>query len=306
MEKKIKDLFGVPAPDHAVIKVRDNSSGPVPAVGDYVFDALVLKKVLLWLGNQTPRRNLFIIGQAGVGKTSFILEAAGRLNIPVWGISCSGKTRFEHLVGTLALVNGATEWVDGPLTAAMRSGGIFLANEISRMDPGEQMRLVDVLDSRARLAIPETGEIVEPGQTFRFAATGNSGGFGDESGAYAGERSGSLAFYDRFIKIVMKPLSEAEETALLKSQVPALTDTIVATMVRLAKEIRGGFVGNGGALRVNLSPRALLDWGKLMEEYRAFSGVDPIRESLMDTVLNGAPEDDAKVVINLLDKWLQP
>lgn len=303
---KIRDLFNVQAPEQAVVETREPGPYTPEADPHYQFNLVILKKVFMWLSNNTPVRNIFILGDAGTGKTSLILEVAARLGIEVWSMSCSGKTRFTDLVGTLTIdESGATRFVDGPLTAAARSGGIFLANEITRMEAGEQMRLVDILDGRARLTIPETGEVVIPHHNFRVAVTGNSGGFGDDSGAYAGERRGSLAFFDRFIKLALPPLEENDEVALVMRYAPSLREEIVLGMVKLARDIRKGFVGNGGGLQITLSTRSLIAWGRLTEEYAHFSGVDPIREALHDTLLNGAPSDDRAAVLELFDNWLK-
>lgn len=305
--EKISALFGIPAPDHVVLEVAEPGLNTPAKDAGYVFEILTLKKLLLWLSKDAPCKNLILIGDAGVGKTSAVLEVAARLGRQVWSISCSGRTRFADLVGTLVIdKSGATRFVDGPLTSALRAGEIFLGNEITRMDAGEQMRLVDVLDGRSRLTIPETGEVVIPHPNFRFAATGNSGGFGDESGAYAGEKVGSLAFGDRFIRIVMTGLGEEDEKKMLLSYVPGLTAEIAAGMVKLAREVRRGFIGNGGGLRVTISPRSLVRWGQLVEAYSAMSGIDsPLEEALMDAVLNGAPEDDHKTVLEVLRNWIQ-
>jgi cobaltochelatase CobS len=307
MKRKISELFGIAAPDHAVIEIPDAPpSGPVPtADSNYVFDATLLKKIQVWLSPEAPRKNLMIIGHAGVGKTSFILEVAARLLIPVWGLSCSGKTRFEHLIGAMGLADGKTVWSDGPLLAAMRHGGIFLGNEMSRMDAGEQMRLVDVLDKRGRFTVPDTGEVIEIHPSFRFAATGNTGGFGDDCGAYPGERAGSLAFGDRFMKIEMVPMAKELELAMLEKNASALPANLRQGMVDLAEKVRASFVGNGGPLRITISPRALIDWGTLACRYRLISGIEPMKEALIDIVLNGAPSADREVVMDLYDNWMK-
>ena len=302
---KIANLFNVAAPEQAVVEIRQPGLCTPAADPHYQFNLLVLKKVMMWLSENAPVKNLFILGDAGTGKTSLILEVAARLGIEVWSMSCSGKTRFNDLVGTLTIdESGATRFVDGPLAAAARSGGVFLANEITRMEAGEQMRLVDILDGRARLTIPETGEVVIPHPNFRVAVTGNSGGFGDDTGAYAGERRGSLAFFDRFIKLVLPPFEEVDEVGLVMRYAPSLREDIVLGMVRLARDIRKAFVSNGGGLQVTLSTRSLIAWARLTEEYAHFSGVDPIREALHDTLLNGAPSDDRSTVLELFDNWL--
>lgn len=311
MLKKLAEVFGVAAPDHVTIEVADAGNNTPAADQNYIFEPVLLKKVLMWLSPQTPSRNLLLIGDAGVGKTSMVLEVAARLGRQIWSVSCSGRTRFADLVGTLVIdESGATRFADGPLVAAMRTGGIFLANEITRMDAGEQMRLVDVLDDRSRLTIPETGESITPAEGFRFAATGNSGGFGDESGAYAGEKVGSFAFGDRFIRLVVTGLNEEQEKMMLLKAVPSLTEEIAKGMIGLAKMVREKFIGAGGGLRVTITTRSLIRWGHLTVAYSSMTGITDdqgtsvIEKSLMDAVLNGAPQDDQQTVVEIFRNWL--
>lgn len=294
--------FGINAPDHVMVEVLGSSSGAV-IDKNYWFDPQMLKKLLRWVYGQSARRNLMLIGDAGVGKSSVIVEIAGRLNVPVFQMACSGKTRFQHLVGSRELVGGETKWVDGPLTRAMREGGILLMDEVTRLDPGEQMNLAAVLDARSTLTIPDTGEVVKPHPRFRVAATGNSGGFGDESGAYVGEKPSSFAFLDRFQKMRINQMPEDVEITLLK-KVSGLPDEIIALMVRLAKEVRRGFVGAGGGLSVTISPRSMQVWAMEASGYQKLGIKDPVWEALMDTVLNGAPEDNIKTIKELYDQWI--
>ena len=306
---KLSALFGVAAPDAAVIRVREQrpelASAYPEADPDYVFQPLLLKKLLRWIDGLSARRNVLLFGGAGVGKTSVVLEIAARLNIPVFNMACSGKTRFAHLVGSRELVGGETVWRDGPLTRAMRHGGIFLANEITRMDPGEQLDLADVLDGTSRLVVPDTGEVVLPDPQFRFAGTGNSAGFGDDTGAYVGEKESSFAFVDRFQKYEVLPLEEAEERKLLQRVAAHLTEDVRSFMLRFARESRTSFVGNGGGLRLALSTRSLIVWAQETEGYARIKGIDPMREALMDTLLNGTPQDEKATLLELYDRWLK-
>lgn len=304
-KQKIKDLFGVPAPDEAVVDVPDGVTGPVPPAEHHVFDAVLLKILMLWISPRAPRRNLMLIGNAGTGKTASVLQFAARMQIPVWSLGVSGKTRYEHLVGSLQLKDGNTVWQDGPLLSAWRNGGIFLANELTRMDAGEQMRLVDALDKQGRITIGETGEVVEKHPVFRFAATGNSGGFGDETGAYVGEKVSSFAFMDRFMVEEVMPLAEDAEIELVRKCAPTLTDDIIRGMVTLARTVRDSFVGNGGALRITISPRALCDWACLTAELRTMKGVEPIGKALDIIVLNGKPSEDVQVVKEIFTNWIK-
>lgn len=299
---KISALFGINAPDHVCVEVLGDAPGTA-IDPDYWFDPAMLKKLLRWVYGESSRRNLLLIGDAGVGKSSVIVEIAGRLNIPVYQLACSGKTRFQHLVGSRELVGGETKWVDGPLTRAMREGGILLMDEVTRMDTGEQMNLAAVLDARSALTIPDTGEVVRPHPRFRVAATGNSGGFGDESGAYAGEKPSSFAFLDRFQKMRVNPMPTAVEVDLLR-KASGLPDEIIALMSRLATEVRKSFVGAGGGLSVTISPRSMQVWAMEAAGYQKLGIKDPVWEALMDTVLNGAPEDNIKTIQELYTQWV--
>ena len=310
MSNTIENLFGIPGAS-APIQVRERIDGipaqAYPAVSaGYVFQLLLLKKLLRFLLGNPARRNAMLIGEPGVGKTSIVNEIASRLNIPVFSLACSGKTRFSHMVGGYEIVGGNTQWRDGPLVMAMRHGGIFLANEITRLDSGEQMNLAEVLGSRASITIPDTGEVVMADPNFRFIATGNSGGYGDDSGVYHGERISSVAFLDRFQVFKVGHMDATDEQALLQKLAPSLPVAIVEGMVKLAGEVRKNFVGRGGTLRVIMSTRSLCVWAMETVGYSKISGiVDSAREALLDTSLNGAPEDEASAVLEIWDRWVK-
>lgn len=294
--------FGVMVPDTVMVETIPSPTSP-KIDQNYWFHPILLKKILRWVYGQSARRNILLIGDAGVGKSSLVLEVAARLGVPIFQMACSGKTRFQHLVGSRELVNGETKWVDGPLTRAMRDGGILLLDEVTRLDPGEQMNLASVLDGRSVLTIPDTGEVVQPHELFRVAATGNSGGFGDESGAYVGEKPSSFAFLDRFQKFKIESMPMQEEIKLLQ-KISGLPQQIVTSMVKLADEVRKNFVGQGGGLSVTISPRSLQAWAMEAVGYQKMGVKNPIKEALMDTILNGAPEDSTSTIIELYEQWL--
>lgn len=303
-----KVLFGwSEIPDEHVMEVLDRESNQSIDV-NYVFNKLLVKKMIQWISSKPVKKNLYLAGDSGIGKTSSILEFAARMGRDAYAISCSGKTRFEDLVGSMQINgNGETVFVDGPLTKAYRNGDIFVANEISRMDAGEQMRLVDVLDERSSLTITQTGEILEAHPNFRFAATGNGGAFGDERGVYAGEKRGSVAFYQRFIMPKIPEMTEEQEKSLLLKVAPELGTSIIDLMYKFAVEIRAAFTQ--GTVLTSIPNRSLVTWARLTVEYSKFSEFSrgqsgaAIKEALHDTVLNGAPAEEAATFNELYTKW---
>jgi cobaltochelatase CobS len=292
---KLKDVFGIDAPDTVTIRRPVNKVDHVPKVSKHFFESFDIRRLLMWISVDTPIRNLSIIGGKGVGKSSLIMEFCARMHIPVYSISCSGKTRFQDLVGTLVIdTKGCTKFVYGPLAMAYIHGGVFLANEISRMDAGEQMRFVDCLDHNSRLTVTQTGEILNPHPDFRFACTGNSGGFGDESGAYAGEKTGSSAFQDRFLKIGAVGLPEHLEVELIASIIGI--NGVAKEMVTFSRAVRSINVEKNGGCRIDVSPRATILWAKTAMQYKTMKGVDSFFASFNDVVLEGAPYEDRKTV----------
>lgn len=301
-------------PTTAVVPVR----GPIEGVcataypdadPHYYFDENLLKKLIRFFVGTPARRNLLFIGDSGVGKSSLIEQVATRLGWPVFSIACSGRMRMQHFVGSFDLKNGETRWRDGPLVQAMRCGGVFLADEITRLDHSEQMALAKVLDSGATITIPDTGEVIKASPQFRFCATGNSGGFGDESGAYNGERVSSVAFLDRFQKIKLDYMPADQELALLKrvtASAPAgsqLGDDILTAMIKLANDVRKAFVSRGGDLRTVISTRSLCIWSLETIGYHK-SCKNPLEEALADTILNGCPPNDVQVISELWSNWI--
>ena len=302
--KRYRDWFGIKeAPEAAVVTV-----GPTARKinQNYVFDPIKLKKLAVWISNVPGYRNIFLVGPPGTGKTSILQEFAARMGLAYGSVSCSGDMRYEALFGRRELVNGTTKYVSTGLAERWQNGGIFVLNELFRMDPGEAMRLVDALDENGILTNPETGEILPRHPMFRLAATSNSGGFGDETGSYVGEKSQSFALRDRFVFLQFDRMTETQEREMLLSAVPALKSVpdVVKNMFAVAKIVRDSFVGNGGGLHVDISPRGLVRWGNTIVAYNSMRNMPAFEESFKDTILNGAPEVTVNTVLDIVKEWL--
>lgn len=279
---------------------------------NFIFDKKLLQKALIWLSPAAPRRGFLIAGNAGSGKTSFFKQIAAVKSIEVFEVAGSPSLSYDSLVGTQTLQDGNIQWQDGPLTMAWRRGGIFLINEVTRMSADEQMRLVNQLDRHGSLFIEQTGEQVPMHANFRIAATGNSGMFGDESGAYPGERKASYAFRDRFIVAEYEGLNAEQETNLIVKH-SGIAPDLASRMVSFAGHIRSQFCGGGGSLELSVTPRGMMDWAattQLYSQYFNSTGIPldhnggPVLEALRDIVLNGAPKDQRETIESIWLNWM--
>ncbi|KAF2112738.1 hypothetical protein BDV96DRAFT_580311 [Lophiotrema nucula] len=99
------------------------------------------------------------------------------------------------------------EWADGSLVQAMKTGQLFLLDEISLADDSVLERLNSVLESSRTLLLAEKGPIdslVTASTGFQFLATMNPGGD-------YGKKELSPALRNRFTEIWVPSLSDAED-----------------------------------------------------------------------------------------------
>ena len=230
---------------------------------------------------------LYVYGPAGAGKTSLVKQIAARLRYPVFEVTGHGRLEFADLAGHLTLRNGNMTYEDGPLTLAMRYGGLLLFNELDLTNPDVAAGLNGILDGSPLCLCENGGELVTPHPMFRFCATANTNGSTDESGLYQGTTAQNLAFMDRFVVCeVGYPAPEAEEK-LLAGLAPLLPQDLRSHMIMFANEVRGLFMGEAkgdstNTIEVTLSTRTLLRWADLVVRFQplAQQGIQPVTYAL--------------------------
>ncbi len=239
-------------------------------------------------GPQGAHEPLYVFGPTGCGKTSCIKQLAARLNYPVFEVTGHGRLEFADLVGHLTVKDGNMTFEYGPLALAMRHGAIFLLNEIDLTSPEIAAGLNSVLDGSPLCIAENGGEIIQPHPMFRFVATANTNGAGDDTGLYQGTQRQNLAWLDRFtICEVGYPTADVEKS-LLARRFPSLSEALCATMVEYANEIRKLFMGEAStgnltnAIEVTFSTRSLLRWGDLTVRFQplAHQGIQPVTYAL--------------------------
>jgi nitric oxide reductase NorQ protein len=69
-------------------------------------------------------------GPTGSGKTRFLQHMAWRLGLPLVTVACHEDLTASDLVGRYLFIGNETRWVDGPLTTAVKHGGICYLDEL--------------------------------------------------------------------------------------------------------------------------------------------------------------------------------
>lgn len=121
------------------------------------------------------RLPLLLKGPTGCGKTRFVAHMAARLGRPLYTVACHDDLTAADLTGRHLLVGGDTVWVDGPLTRAVREGGICYLDEVVEARKDVTVVLHPLTDDRRILPLERTGELLNAPDDFMLVASYNPG-----------------------------------------------------------------------------------------------------------------------------------
>ena len=286
-------------------------SSYTPAIDpDYIFHESS-RDLIVWFLN--PTDPLYVFGPTGCGKTSCIKQLVATLNYPVFEVTGHGRLEFADLSGHHTVHKGNMEFEYGPLSLAMKYGGLFLLNEIDLTSPDVAAGLNGILDGSPLCIAENGGEIIVPHANFRFAATANTNGGGDETGLYQGTQRQNLAFSDRFMLCeIGYPNAKVEEN-LLGRKFPDLPETLRKTMINFANEVRKLFMGESSSgditdcLEVTFSTRSLLRWADLTLRFQplARQGIQPVTYAL-DRALAYRASRESRAMLHELAQRMFP
>lgn len=276
-------------PSGTMVRGYATPSAYTPAIDpDYLFHESSRDIVVWFVNPQGLQEPLYVFGPTGCGKTSCIKQLAARLNYPVFEVTGHGRLEFADLVGHLTVKDGNMTFEYGPLALAMRHGAILLLNEIDLTSPEIAAGLNSVLDGSPLCIAENGGEIIQPHPMFRFVATANTNGAGDDTGLYQGAQRQNLAWLDRFTICEVGYPDATVEKKLLAQRLPSLPEALCATMVDYANEVRKLFMGEASSnnltntIEVTFSTRSLLRWGDLTVRFQplAHQGIQPVTYAL--------------------------
>ena len=109
---------------------------------------------------------LLLKGPTGCGKTRFMQYLAWKLSRPLITVSCHDDLSTSDLVGRYLVKGDETIWVDGPLTRAVRAGGICYLDEIVEARKDTVVVIHSLTDDRRMLFIDKTREVIRAHRDF--------------------------------------------------------------------------------------------------------------------------------------------
>lgn len=237
------------------------------------------------------RQNLSVLlkGPTGCGKTRFVEAMAYDLDRSLITVACHDDLTTADLVGRFLLRGGETEWVDGPLTRAVREGAICYLDEVVEARQDTTVVLHPLADYRRQLPIERLGITLDAAPGFCLVVSYNPG-----------------------YQSVLKDLKDSTRQRMVAIEfgfpTPDVEEKIVACEAGIAHDIAAQLVRLGQAirrlettgLREVASTRVLIAAGRLIAD-----GLSP-RDAARAAVA-GPLTDDSTVIrglVEMIDAYL--
>jgi nitric oxide reductase NorQ protein len=216
-------------------------------------------EVILFEAAYSSGLPVLLKGPTGCGKTRFMEYMAWKIQRPMITVSCHDDLTTSDLVGRYLVKGGETVWVDGPLTRAVRSGGICYLDEIVEARKDTMVVIHPLADDRRIMPIEKLGQLLEAPDSFCLAISYNPG-------YQSVLKELKQSTRQRFVAIEFNyPKHELERQIIIHE-----TGLDAATTDKLLKlaDMTRNLKGNG--LEEGASTRLLVHAGKLMAK-----GIEP-------------------------------
>jgi len=135
----------------------------------------VADEVVTFAAAYAERLPVMLKGPTGCGKTRFIEHMAWRLGKPLITVAAHEDMTAADLAGRYLLEPGGTVWHDGPLTLAVRFGGICYLDEIVEARQDTTVVIHPLTDARRFLPLEKHNEIVPAHEDFQLTISYNPG-----------------------------------------------------------------------------------------------------------------------------------
>ena len=162
-------------------------------IKDEPFYLAVADEVEIFEAAYRQRVPVLLKGPTGTGKTRFVEYMAWKLgqpltvvkdggngaaangSVPLVTVACHEDLTASDLIGRYLLDAAGTRWIDGPLTRAVKAGGICYLDEVVEARKDTTVIIHPLTDHRRLLTIDKLGEVVEAADNFLLVVSYNPG-----------------------------------------------------------------------------------------------------------------------------------
>jgi MoxR-like ATPase len=176
------------------------------------------------------RLPLLLTGPTGCGKTRLIEHMAESLGRPLYTISCHDDLTSSDLVGRFLVHGGDVEWIDGPLTRAVREGALCYLDEVIEARRDTLAVLHSLTDYRRSLYLDRINERVPAAEGFMLVCSYNPA-----SRSALKEMKPSLR--QRFVSLDLDYLPAEDEAAVVVTE-SGVGPPVAQQLVHVATALR--------------------------------------------------------------------
>lgn len=215
-------------------------------------------------------------GPTGCGKTRLVEHVAAVVGVPLFTVCCHEDMTSADLLGRFVLNDSHTEWVDGPLTRAVRQGGICYLDEVVEARQDAIVAVHSLADHRRELNIERLGGVhLKAAPGFQLVVSYNPG-------YQSILKDLKMSTRQRLVGIDLGFPPADIERAVLRQE-SGLDGPIVEDIIRLGQAVRR--LDDVG-LRETASTRALVTTARLIE-----AGLSP-RAAAASAIASPLSDDD--------------
>ncbi len=173
---------------------------------------------------------IMLKGPTGCGKTRFLEHMAWKLQRPLITVACHEDLTASDLVGRYLLQGQDTVWMDGPLSLAVKHGGICYLDEVVEARKDTTVVIHPLTDDRRILPQEKRGLLLEARPEFLLVISYNPG-------YQSVTKDLKHSTRQRFVALEFNypPAEKEKEILIEEAGIPAET---AVKLVRLAEMVR--------------------------------------------------------------------
>jgi len=233
-------------------------------------------------------------GPTGCGKTRFVEHMAWRLGrplttvrpkskasadgdsrpVPLITIACHEDLTASDLVGRYLLEGEETKWIDGPLTRAVKVGGICYLDEIVEARKDTTVLIHPLTDHRRLLPIEKRGQVLQADEGFLLCMSYNPG-------YQSALKDLKHSTRQRFVAIEFTYPDRESEAEIIEHE-SGISPEIAKSLAKIGEKVRN-LTEHG--LQEGASTRLLIYAGKLVKQ-----GISP-RRACQSAIVWGVTDD---------------
>ena len=176
------------------------------------------------------RLPLMLTGPTGCGKTRLVEHMAEVLKRPLFTVVCHDDLTSSDLVGRFLVHGGDVEWIDGPLSRAVREGALCYLDEVIEARRDTLAVLHSLTDHRRSLYLDRINERIPAAEGFMLVCSYNPA-------SRSALKEMKPSFSQRFVAVNLDYLPEEDEASVVVAET-GVSDDLARQMVHVATALR--------------------------------------------------------------------